>query len=419
FTKILSATFLNNKKIPYPKDWLSALELLRLQIEAFPSHQKVIIFLDELPWMASQKSNFLPMLDNLWNRYLSRMPNVILAVCGSAASWMIDNIVSNTGGLYGRLTRKIHLQPFTLAETKQFLLSKKIDLDHKQIIELYMAMGGVPKYLSQIDPGRSSTQIINELFFTPHGYLFDEFNKLYSSLFNNYEKHIKIVKILAKTQSGLTREELLKKLGLESGGSLSKILGELEESGFIMRVDRYASTKSLKSLSQFRLIDQYSLFYLKWVESSGKILNSLGLDNYWIQQVNTNAWKIWGGYAFENICLMHLGQIQKALGLAGIRLSAHTWYYRGDNAESGAQIDLVLDRADHCINLCEIKYYNQVFEVTKKYGLALNAKKEIFREKTNSKKSLLTTLITTYGVLDNIHAQEYLQSAITMDALFD
>lgn len=416
FIKVLSAAFFIDAAIKTPSDWFEALDLLYEQIKLVPKTDKVILFFDELPWIASAKSNFLQAIDHFWNLYFSRMNNVILIVCGSAASWIIDNIISNTGGLYGRLTRKIHLMPFTLAETKNFLNSRYIDLDQKQIIELYMAMGGIPKYLLQAEVGKSVAQIIQQQFFTTTGFLANEFNNLYSSLFNKYEQHVKVVKALAKNKDGLTRKELLEQVGIISGGSKTKVLRELEDSGFIMHLDCYPDNYKF---AKYRLIDQYSLFYLKWVESTEKFRHTSSLDNYWIEQANTNSWLVWCSYAFESICLMHISSIQNALGLKGITVKAHTWHFKGNNAEQGAQIDLVLDRADKCVNLCEIKFYNTEFQLTKQYGEHLDKKKEIFRSHTKCKKSLFTTMISTYGIVDNIHANTYIQNQVIMDSLFD
>ncbi len=414
FFKILSTTFLTNANLSVPTDWFEALDQLLQEVQTLPEDQRVILFFDELPWIASPKSNFLQALDHFWNLYFSRMNNLILVVCGSAASWMIDNVISNTGGLYGRLTRQMHLLPFTLAETKEFLNYKNVNLDQKQIIELYMAMGGIPKYLLQVEPGKSAKQTIDQQFFTPTGFLFNEFNNLYSSLFNNYEQHIKIVRVLAKSHSGLTRKDLLNQIGLSTRGTASKILRELEKCGFIMHLNCYPDNSKL---AKYRLIDQYSLFYLRWVESIEKFLNA-NMQNYWMQQSNTNAWITWCGYAFENICLLHMDKIQAALGLGGVLMTQHIWHIKGNEAQPGAQIDLIFDRADGCINLCECKYYNDKFEITKKYGEELNKRKEIFRTATNCKKSLFTTLITTYGIVDNINSHEYIQNHVTMDCFF-
>lgn len=415
FIKILATTFLDDEVPSTPKDWFEALDLLYEQVKAVSQKNKVILFFDELPWIASAKSNFLQAIDHFWNLYFSRMKNVIVIVCGSAASWMIDNVISNTGGLYGRLTHKIHLLPFTLRETKDFLVAKNNELDEKQIVELYMAMGGVPKYLAQIENGKSAAQTINQQFFTVTGFLATEFNNLYSSLFNKYEQHIRVVRVLARSKNGLTRKNLLEQAELVSGGAATKVLRELEDSGFIMHMDSYPHNTKL---AKYRLIDQYSLFYLKWVEPTDKLRHTGGLDNYWIGQSNTNAWIIWCGYAFENICLTHVDKIKKALGLEGIVVQAHIWNFNGTDENPGTQIDLVLDRADKCINLCEIKFYNTEFQLTKKYGEELNHKKDIFRQRNNCKKTLFTTLITTYGVSESLYANTYIQSQVTIRDLF-
>jgi predicted AAA+ superfamily ATPase len=415
FMKEIANTFLNGKMPAQPSDWMAALEILRLQIIQIPTTQKIVLFFDELPWIATAKSDFLAALDHYWNRYFSRMPNLILIVCGSAASWMIDNIISDTGGLYGRLTKTIRLEPFNLTDTEAYLNASNVTLDRKQIIELYMVMGGIPKYLNQVTPGQSTTQIINHQFFSGTGYLAGEFNKLYSSLFSNYEKHITVVRTLAKNSNGLARTDLLDKSGIGSGGTASKVLRELEESGFICRVNFY---QAKKSLAKYRLIDQYSLFYLQWIESIERFSFANPNTNYWTQQVNSHAWQIWCGYAFENVCLMHVTKIVQALGLGGVQVNAYVWYTKGDNTKTGAQIDLLLDRADNCMNLCEIKYYNQEFTLTKKYAEDLERKKEIFLNQTGCKKSIFITLITTYGLIDNMHSAQYVQQHVTMDVLF-
>jgi len=415
FAKELANTFMHGQMPSIAADWMDAFEQLRLEVIKISGQQKVILFFDELPWIATAKSNFLAALDHYWNRYFSRMPNLIFIVCGSAASWMIDNIISDTGGLYGRLTQKIRLEPLNLSETEQYLAANNVNLDRKQIIELYMVMGGIPKYLNQVVPGQSTTEIINQQFFAGTGYLVGEFNRLYSSLFNSHEKHMQVVRVLSKSQQGLTRTDLLDKAGIGSGGTASKVLNELEESGFICKVSFY---NAKQSLSKYRLIDQYSLFYLKWIESIEQNTLVNPNINYWTQQINSHAWQIWCGYAFENICFMHVPKIIQALGLSGIQVNQYMWYCRGDSSLTGAQIDLLLERADNCINLCEMKYYNQEFAITKKYAEELERKKEIFRMQTGCKKSLFTTMITTYGLSENIYAAQYVQSMLTMDVLF-
>ncbi|MBB72126.1 MAG: ATPase [Legionellales bacterium] len=409
FAIVFSDVFYRGKDKPQLSSWYDAFTLLRQQIETVPKQEKVILFFDELPWLAASKSEFLPALEHCWNRYLSRMSNVILIVCGSAASWMIDNIINNKGGLHGRLSKEMHLFPFNLSETENFLKARHIGLPRKDILEIYMAMGGVAKYLTQAKPGRSAAQIINDVCFSRNGYLFKEFEKLYASLFDNHEKHIDIVKQLATKRKGLTRKALLDKTGLTSGGTSSRILRELEASGFIMKVPSYDGRASN---NLYRLSDEYSLFYLDWIEAAPDTSLQTIESDYWLKQRTSRRWSAWSGYVFEDICLKHADKIKAALGISGVSTTVSTWQ------NDKAQIDLVIERADNCINLCEIKFYNDEFIVDKDYADKLQQKKRHFQQATKTKKALFTTLITPYGVRQNQHYLESVQSQLTVDDLF-
>ena len=408
-------TFFAGEMQSLPKSWLEAFHQMRMELQKVPQGQKIILFFDELPWLASPKSGFLEALDHLWNRYLSRMDNVILIVCGSAAAWMVENIIYDTGGLYGRLSKEIRLTPFTLSEVEQYLRFKNINLNRKQIVEMYFAMGGVAKYLNNARTGSSAAQIINENCFTAGGSLYDEFNKLYRSLFNNFQNHIKIVRALAGAPRGLERDALLKKANIASGGTATKLIDELLQSGFILNVPQYDSKMSL-----YKLIDPYSLFYLHWMQPAR--MNTLGEfdSEFWLKQYGKPAWFSWAGLAFENTCMMEVEKIKRALGISGIATQISTWQYRANSPdEKGAQIDLVIDRADQCINLCEIKFCDQEFVITKEYAEALDRKKQIFESINNPKKALFTTMITTYGVKENAHYHDCVQKQITLDDLFE
>lgn len=401
--------FNRGKIITTPKSWFDAFTLLRQQIETTPKNKKIIIFFDELPWFVTPRSEFLQSLEHCWNRYLSRMNNVLLIVCGSAASWMIENIINNRGGLHGRLSKEIRLMPFNLAETERFLQANRVNLPRKDILEIYMAMGGVAKYLTQALPGKSAAQIINDVCFTRNGYLFKEFEKLYSSLFENFTKHIEIVKQLAKKKSGFTRSDLLKKVNLPSGGTTTKILTELEESGFIIKIPLY---KKKQTSWIYRLNDEYSLFYLDWIESAPNTSLQGVEQDYWLKKRTSRRWSTWSGYAFESICLKHVDRIKQALGISGVSTVTTTWQ------NENAQIDLVIDRADNCINLCEIKFCNTEFVIDQAYAEKLNKKKDHFRDDTKTKKALLTTIITPYGAKQNKHYLACIDNQLTVDDLF-
>jgi hypothetical protein len=357
----------------------------------------------------------LEALDYFWNKFFSQRNNLIVIICGSAASWMIQKVISHKGGLHGRITHQLKLHPFSLLETKNFLESQEIVFDLRQIVELYMAIGGIPKYLTYVEKGLSTTQSIQKMCFSREGFLASEFNKLYSSLFDNYEKHIALVKALAKAPYGLSYEELLKKTGLKSGGSTSHLLAELSESDFIERVPLFG--KGTKDVV-YQLMDEYSLFYLYWIHSAP--LNSLrGVSStYWMKQHQSQSFKSWSGLAFEKICLKHIHKILETLGISGVNTTESTWCYKPKSSgEKGCQIDLVIDRDDSCINLCEIKFYNDEIVLTQSQVEAFDEKLKIFREKTGTKKTLFKTLITTYGLKENSYFSA-IDQVITLKDLF-
>jgi predicted AAA+ superfamily ATPase len=408
--------FLKGKEINPPKDWVTAFQNLRKEIQKVPKNRKAIIFFDEIPWLATPRSLFLQALDHLWNRYFSEMPNVILIVCGSAASWMIDHVIHHKGGLHGRITKEIRLLPFTLEETEEFLQGKNIDLDRKQLIELYMCLGGVAKYLSYVERGKSVAQTIGELCFSYNAPLISEFHKLYRSLFSQYEEHELIVRTLAKSRSGLTYQKLVKQTGLLSGGTLSQRLEELKQSGFIAEIPLFGGGE--KS-NQYVLTDEYSLFYLTWSSGISSLdLQNLGAD-YWIKQRNSQSWKSWTGYAFEVLCLKHVEHLKAALGIAAVQTKTSKWKNRSFKSDkSGVEIDLVIDRADHCIHLCEIKFYEENFVISKEYAEKLRRKKTCFEKATETRKSTFTTFISTYGAAQNQHYRSVVDQELNMDALF-
>lgn len=410
FCSNMRALFPNSADKSFPTEWSDAFELLRGEIVKINPSTKFILFLDELPWLASPKSRLLPALDYFWNQHLSRMPNVLLIVCGSAAHWMVKKVVNDRGGLHGRLSAEIRLEAFTLTETEHFLNQSGIHLKRQQLVELYMALGGVAKYLTYVPQGKSSSQIVNELCFSPTGPLFSEFSKLYTSLFESPENQLAIVRALGKKRKGMSLEELLKASRLSSGGGATTALLELEEAGFIMTLPAFGK-KSKERI--YRLMDEYSLFYLSWIEEvKESILRNFDKE-YWNKMSKTSSWQAWAGHIFENICLKHSVKIKGALGLGGIITQESHW--RSKNAE----VDLVIDRDDNCINLCEIKFCKDFFEITKNYAQNLEKKKKNFEQITKTRKTVFLTLLTSYGIKENNHSIGLVDQQLTLDDLFD
>jgi hypothetical protein len=416
FYRSMRTLFPNPLAEESPKDWSDAFEMLQVEIKKIDPSVKFILFLDELPWLATAKSGLLPSLEYFWNHHLSRMPNVLLIVCGSAAHWMIQKVIQDKGGLHGRLSAQIRLEAFSLTETEKFLMGLGIHLKRKQLVELYMAVGGVAKYLTQIPAGKSPAQIINELCFSPSGALFSEFTKLYASLFESPDKHIAIVRALAKKRKGMLLEDLLKEVELSSGGGSTDALQELEEAGFIMTLPAFGK-KSKDRI--YRLMDEYTFFYLCWIEEiKSSILRNFDKE-YWNKMSQTPAWHTWAGHTFENICLKHSGKIKEALGLAGITTDESHWQHFATGKEKGAEIDLVIDRADNCINLCEIKFCNEEFKISKSSAKELEQKKKVFQHVTGTRKTVFLTLITPFGVKENEYYLGLVNQQFTLDILFD
>lgn len=410
FSKEISKYFPKLKnKLDY-NDWYSALENLSKGIDSLrKSNKKRVIFIDEFPWIATPKSKFLQEFDYWWNTWASKQ-NLVVVITGSAASWMIKKVVNNKAGLHNRITQRIHLNPFTLAETKLFLDQKNAEYDFYQTIQLYMITGGIPYYLEGIHPHQSVAQNINRMCFHTNGILRNEFSNLYKALFEHADIHIEVVKALGGKWKGLTRQEILKATKLSDGGGLSKVLDELTSCGFTLKIMPLGK-KTKDAL--YRLVDEYSLFYLHFIH------NSRATDkNAWLQKSTSPQFKAWQGYVFENICMRHHEAIKLALGISGIYSEISSFYYKGDKVNDGFQIDLIIDRADNTMNLCEMKFHTSEFIIDKSYAEILRKRKANFQRISNTRKLLLHTLITPYGIIQNEHSLSQINHSISADKLF-
>ncbi len=393
-----------------PKTWQEAFFALITCWEQNPSAYQKVFFFDEIPWLASRRSGFLNALSFFWNTWAVKN-NVVIVICGSAASWMIEKVVNHKGGLHNRITKRIDLQPFTLGETEAFLKSRGVALNRYQILQIYMAMGGIPHYLNEVMNGKSAIQNIEEICFSNSGMLRKEFNRLYPALFDNAKNHIAIIKALAAKWSGMSRVEILQATGLPDGGGTSTYLEELEASGFITPSPCFEKKK--KEVI-YRLTDEYSLFFLKFIEP----LPYQG-DDVWQHLSQTQSFKSWCGYAFEGICLKHILQIKKALGISGIYAEASTFYQKGQDGEAGVQVDLLLDRNDNSINLFEIKFHADPYLFTKAKADALRNKRALFQHYTQTRKHIFLSFLSVYGILDNEHSLGLVDNSIVLDALFE
>jgi uncharacterized protein len=416
FAAALAAVFYPNTPIRIPRSWREAFQWLTDKIVTIPIKRKVIIFLDELPWLATKRSNLLQTLDYFWNSQWSKQHNIKLIVCGSAASWILDNLINAKGGLYNRLTKTILLEPFTLRESQTFLQTLSYKLNQKQILDLYMVTGGVPHYLQQIDHTKSVAQNINKLCFNKAGLLYSEFSRIFQALFDSAEQNIILVRAMAKKRHGISRDELIKLTKISSGGSLQKRLSELQAAGFIQSFIPYG--KKHRHL-YYRVIDEYCLFYLHWIEPALQSGKTFG-KNYWQNIIHTPNYYSWAGNAFESICFKHIEEIRLALGLEDISCAIGNWRHIPESysKQDGAQIDLLFDRNDNAITLCEIKYSQEPYVLTKAYAKELAHKIDLFQEHTNTQKQIFMALVTGNGLKPTLWAEDLIQHIVTLEALF-
>lgn len=417
FAKQIGKTFYQSPSIIPQKRWDDTFEDLTEAINEIPKEKTIVLFFDEFPWMATPRSKILTALELYWNRYWVFDRRIKLIICGSATSWIINNIINNKGGLHNRVTRTIHLKPFSLYETESFLKEYKIHLNHRQILDLYTVLGGVPLYWSFVRKGRSAHQCIDELCFQSDGPLVKEFGRLFESLFEDPKPYTDLIRIIAKYRYGIVQTELIELSKLPNGGGTIDRLHQLEEAGFITGLVPYGH----KDRGVYYVIDdEYSLFYLRWIEPNLKKIAKKALNKgFWTSQSNQSTWKSWAGLAFESTCYKHIDHIRKALNIDP-GASAGTWRYspKAKEKQEGAQIDLLFDRLDGAITLCEIKCSDNQFAIDKSYAQELLKKMEIFRKQTRTKKQLFMSMVTTMGLKPTMYSEEIIASQVTLEDLF-
>ena len=388
-------------------NWSEAFSNLNSLIESSGKKGKKVVFLDEVPWMSTPKSGFLSALDHFWNRYISMRKDVLLIICGSAASWIMENVVNNTGGLHNRLTGEICLRAFTLQECEAYYRTKGIDIPRYQVAEAYMIFGGIPYYMDFFRPKYSLAQNVDEIFFRENAPLRNEYANLYRSLFRSHEGHMRVIEALASKNYGKSREEIIAETGMPEGGGISKVLGELIISGFVRE---YRAFGKKKRDSLYQLVDPFTLFCLRFGTK-----RAVYTADFWLRFCTTPAHSSWAGYAFEILCLLHIQQIRKALGISGVMTAIYSW--RSKSYDPGAQIDLVIERGDQVINLCEMKYSSSEYIIDKAEDLNLRNKRSAFIAETSTRKAAHTTMITTYGLRRNPY-QAGIPFEITLDEMF-
>ena len=394
-----------------PRTWIEAFELLKQLVTQAPAGKKVL-FIDELPWMDTPKGNLIGALENFWNGWATarREKDIVLIVCGSATSWISKKLLKDKEGLRGRLTNRIKIVPFTLHECELFAKSANLALGRKDILELYMVLGGIPYYWSFLKKGLSVAQNVDQLFFSETAQLHDEFEALYAVLFKHPDNYLKVIQCMSDgRKSGMTREEILATSRLSDGGTFSTIMEELEECGFIRR---FASADTTQTNAMYQLIDNYTLFYYLCVRK-----NAFSDEHYWQNTYTSAPHNTWRGHAFERVCLQHIPQIKAALGISGVQTNVCSWFSRGRGERRGAQIDLVIQRADGFTDLCEMKHSTSIFTIEKDYAKELQNKMAAYQELSKDKRTPHLVMVTTNGVAHNSN-YNMVQNEITLDSLF-
>ena len=390
-------------------DWFDAFDALEEYLASLSEDRKKVIFIDEMPWIDSFRSEFISALENFWNAWAARRSDIVFVASGSATSWMVDNLVENQGGLHARITCQIYVRPFTLNETYEYLKNSDCVWDKFQIAQCYMFLGGIPFYLSLLEPKKSLVQNIDMLCFRRGGELQMEFNELYNALFSDADSYVEVVKLLAAHRNGLTKSELSSFLKFD-GSRLAKILINLERCDFVIKF-RYYRKKTKDCV--YKLIDFYTLFYLKYIEPNIENFD----EQWWSRNYNSHSVESWQGLTFELLCLMHIPQIRKALGINGIATDISAWFYRGESGLRGSQVDLIIERADRIIHLCEVKFSVGKYRISADLEQKIRERMMLFREKTHTTKSLTNIFITTYGVLLGEHSS-VVDGEVTLDDLF-
>ena len=420
--QLASFSFALNDQLGIEADvtnWPEAFRLLQKALEKMPDGTKIIFF-DELPWFDTYASNFISALEHFWNDWAFYRSDIKLIACGSATTWMLNQVINSRGGLHNRITHNILLSPFKLHEVEEYFKSQGFYYERPEIIECYMAMGGVAYYLSLFEINKSVAQNIQQLCFTRGGELTEEFERLFNSLFKKADNHLAIVTALKNKGKGMTRLDLLDATGLANNGRFSQILKELEQCDFIRSYTPFG--KSKKDM-MYQLIDPFCLFYFKFMHNKGAFL-----DNHWVKMQTTAEYESWCGHAFEIVCLHHINEIVKALGIDGCINTPCSWSYRpttkvladeeaDEDLKHGTQIDLLIDRSDRSISICEMKYCNGEYEISKAYDAHLAHRLKVFKKVTKTTKTLIPTFVTPHGLYNNMYARK-INRQVTGNDLF-
>lgn len=395
---------------PVPETWSEAFWQLRDYIDSLEKDKRHVVFFDEMPWLDNHKSGFLQAFEYFWNSYGAAKDNLMFIVCGSATSWLVDHIDHNRGGLFNRTNLRLYLESFTLHETKLFLENRNIHWSYYDICECYMILGGIPYYLNLLDGALPYSANIDNLFFRRHSLLWDEFDHLYNTLFTKSGNYIKVIEALFTRRIGLCRKQIVGISGLSDNAVLTKILKNLVDSGFV-RIVQYYGKKKMGTF--YQVSDYFTMFYLRFVRN-----HDVNDEDYWSHSTQSPSRRAWAEFTFEQLCLDHIKQIKKKIGISGVRTKQSSWAVAATDEHPGAQIDLLIDRNDRMISICEMKFSEKPFAIDKDYDLELRRKIGTFSDITKTNKALQLVMVTPYGLVRNMYSNA-IQVQVTAEDLFE
>ena len=392
-----------------PKNWFDAFFLLEKFLQKIDAGTKQLIFIDELPWLDTPRSNFIQAFEGFWNTWACHRKNLMLVVCGSANSWILDKLINAHGGLYNRVTHEMKLSPFTLSECEDFYKANNVKISRYDIVQSYMVFGGIPFYLGYVNGEYSLPQNIDNICFAKNAPLRDEYDRLFASAFENPDYIKAIVNLLGTKNAGYTRAEILEKLDISDGETFTKSLKALLASDFIVKYYPFGLSK--RSV-HYKLVDSFCIFYHHFMKNL-KTAN----EKFWQQNNTSQSLSSWRGFAFENVCFSHVEQCKKALGISGVVTQTSAWSKRPDD-EEGTQIDLLIIRDDNVTNMCELKFYSGEYEVDKPYYKTLLTRESLLQKMVSPKVVIRSTLITTFELKKNEYSSVF-SNVILMDDLFE
>lgn len=394
------------KESKKPNSWVEAFLLLIRLFEGKDPAERWVIFLDEFPWMDTKRSNFIEAFSWFLNFWAANQKNLMIIAAGSSTSWMLNNLIHSTGGLYNRVTNPIRLSPFRLQETEQFFREKGFDLSRYSIARIQMAFGGIPYYLNFLDRGEGLSRFVDRMLFEKGAKLGLEYDTLFRSSFEKGDLARKIAEYLGKRSSGYTRKEIVEGLKISDGKAVKDALDALQEGDFVLE---YVPYKEAQNKKRYRLIDPFCIFYLHFVAGKRSLDPSFFADS-----VEPNSWI---GAAFENLCAAHLEQIKRALVISKLSSIEFSLVFPKEEDKKGAQVDLVLVRKDRIVNLCEMKFYGKPYVQTEKEHHSLTNRVARLKETLPATYSIAPVLITVFEPSSGGYPDDYVQ-VLTLDDLF-